>query len=37
MQSHINKYQLYNLLFNGNITLEEYLKELNTLSNGNKK
>jgi hypothetical protein len=32
MQTKINKHQLYNLLFTGNITLKEYLREMNALT-----
>ena len=35
MQTQLNKHQLYNLLFSGNITLKEYLREMNAISNSN--
>ena len=34
MQTQINKYQLYNLLFSGVISLKEYLKALKEIKPG---
>lgn len=34
MQTQLNKYQLYNMLFNGFISLKEYIKALEEIKNG---
>lgn len=37
MQTLINKQKLYNLLFSGNISLKEYLREINVIKNSEHK
>ena len=37
MQTKINKQKLYNLLFSGTISLQEYLREMNVIKNSENK